>query len=486
MNSKSKMRGEIEVRLEDKRGNVKERQVVQNTITDPYLKLVLMNAMVMGSSNLNNITKGGSGNFVSGTNIATYGIYAMSDLVTINRDTYLPPYVDKTQTGLHPSVVFYNVNGNTTESIKEMTPELSHCYYDTIKNECTMEYVKKTYAGTIRSIAIGRVHNTIDSFIFICKHFGVPAEMYHTTASPVLVDYALEHTSNGTILYKVVGTGTEYFSCNLKTGQYNRVLHASAASRISGHIGGLIVNGNLFRVARKGNPGAASTIATLSWIKGVFNDSATSGSIDISFTPKDASYGSTVTELNPVLVARPDLGKLEIFVTVQLNTNSLAGTELVCIRKASIDISEFDTGSLTSSNITMESTIDFKYAISSHGTTVGSYQTGLYHDGKYYLPIFASFTGSSANYSPSNVYQQGVIVSSDFSTIHNLMAVRNAANQFNAPVIVQEDKVAQMKVNTTEPTMIQSGQIISGANLPYPITKTENDILRLIYRYRFN
>jgi hypothetical protein len=116
MNEGIKMKGQIEVILEDRYGKVKQREISDNTITDAYLKYLLL----QGMSPFAATSRVSAGNLVSAAVPSSFGIYVMSEPIVVNRDTYLPPYVDNARNGLLPAVAFYNVDGATTETPQVM------------------------------------------------------------------------------------------------------------------------------------------------------------------------------------------------------------------------------------------------------------------------------------------------------------------------------------------------------------------------------
>jgi hypothetical protein len=469
MDNKFNMKGQIEVILEDQNGTVKQREVVDNTITDAYLKYVLTQCMT--TANLVAATRSAaSGNLLSATAPNQFGVYVMSEPITVNPDTYLPPYVDDSRIGLHPSVSFYNVAGATVESAQVMIPVDTRCYYNRAKMEYTLEYVKNTYAGVVRSIAIGRSHTVANNnFIIQQKDIDMPVDLYSTTAN-----YVLEHTTDGTILRKPIGTN-EVLTVNLKTKLYTRETNAQAFTNITAQWGALAMNGHLFKVSKKTATGGIYTF-TLTMLKDYLTAANTATTLDIAIPTRD---GMTVnTAVIPVMVARPNLNKLEVFVTMSIGDHG--GQVGANVKKVVIDIS--DINSLTFETVDMGIG---KYAIGNFGITVGQYTTGLFNDGKYYLPYYyvVKSDGSLVNAAIA-AWHEGVVLSSDFGTVHNIINFRYAANTFNCPVATDANEVIQMFVNLTTPYIIKLGQLVSGANLENPITKGENDVLRLIYRYK--
>jgi hypothetical protein len=469
MNDGMKMKGQIEVILEDKSGKVKQREVVENTITDAYLKYVLYQCMSL--TNLANATRQGTGGLISADAPNKFGIYVMSEPVKVSPDTYLPPYVDESRRGLSPLVSFYNNGGTTTESSQEMIPVDARCYYDRSKLEYTLEYVKNTYAGVVRSIVIGRGHDSEPRFFVVRqKDVNMPNDLYSTTAN-----YVLEHTADGTVIRKPIGTN-EVITANPATNLYTRTVNANGFNNITAQFGALAVNGHLFKAVKKSASGETYTV-TLTYLKDYLTAANTAANLDIAVP---ARSGMTVnTTVWPVMVSRADQNKLEIFITM---STGIHGAQVGAnIKKVVVDISDIN-------NIEYD-VVDMgviKYAISGYtANNVQNYMTGLFHDGKYYLPYHYTIypDGSLAGQTAAG-FQEGVVISADFATVHRVINFRHAQNITNCPVIADDGRVIQMQANTTTPHVVRIGQVVSGTNLENPITKGENDVLRVIYRYK--
>jgi hypothetical protein len=460
------LKGQIEILLEDKRGNVKRREVHDNTITDAYLKHALYGMMT--ASNFVNTTRATAGGTMSVGAPGNFGIYAMSIPVNIQKDTYRAPYVNESGTALHPDVAFYNLAGGATESAMEMIPvDARSFFHNGHKAEFTLEYVKNTYTGTIRSVIIGRQHASLDQmYALFIKDPDYPAELYTSGTN-----YLLEHTDNGTILYKIPVANTQ-FALNMKTKAYLSFANTSMNANIISYFGGLIVNNAIFKVAKKSNT-TTSYVVTLTFVPN-WKDSTTAQTLDITFTARSGMASTSGTYL-PVLVSKPN-NKLEIFLT--LSTGNHSGEVGANIQKAVVDVS--DLGNITYNIVDMGI---IPYAVSGYGTTVGQYMTGLFHEGNYHLPYYSVVNGAgSVADTTTSSYQEGVIISNDLATVRNIVNYRRAANEFNA-FVAREGGAVQCRVNTAASNFITATQIVSGANLDVPITKGNNDILRIIYRY---
>lgn len=462
-----KLKGQIEVILEDQHGKVKHREVKDNTITDPFLKHSLY--QMMSQNYLNNVTRATSGGTMPSVTAPTsFGIYTMKTPVDIKKDTFKPPYVGNLGTDLHPDVTFYNLAGSSSENSQQMIPVDGKCYFDKGGEiKFALEYLKNSFTGVVRSVVIGRGHNTQNSnYQLLMKDVDMPAEFYSSNQQ-----YLLEHTTNGTILYKSLSQYS-YWWANLKTKEFKSSSSSLIYSNINSYYGGLILNNSIFKATKTSASGNTYNV-TLTYVPN-WKNSTSAKTLSIPFETREGmTIDSTVL---PVLVAKPEQNKLEVFVT--LSTGNHNGEIGANIQKAVIDVSNLDEIKYDIVDMGIS-----PYTISNFGTTVGQYVTGLFHEGKYYLPYYhiVNETGELTNVTNTS-YQEGAVFSNDLSTVHNIISYRLASNTFNAPVICED--IRQMQVNNSNNYYINATQVVSGTNLETPITKGANDVLRIIYRYK--
>lgn len=465
-----KLNGQIEVILLDENGQVKHREVKDNTITQAALKYMLY--LMMSNTGLNNVTRATHGTSMPASGApAQFGLYVMSKEVDIRKDTFRPPYVDDNGIDINSDVTFYNLNGGTTEASNQMITVDGKCYFDKGSEiKFALEYIKNTYTGIVRSVVIGRAHNNKNlNYLLQMKDVDLPADWYTGTAN-----YLMEHTVNGTVVYKTVDK-TRQFSSNLKTKIFTSYGVEMIHNNITNHFGGLIMNDTIFKVVKASISGSVYNV-TLQYVQDWKNVSVLK-TINIPFDIKEGMTGNaTVT---PVLVARPGLNKLEIFVTTSIGDHD--GIKGAHVQKAVVDIADMEEITHTISDMGIT-----PYAISGCGTTVGQYYTGFFHEGKYFLPFYYIVNkdnGTMSNQTDNN-FQEGVVLSSDFKTVHNMTCYRTATNQFFA--FVEAEEVLQCFVNSTTNYYVMLSQVLSGTNLETPITKGANDILRVIYRYKLS
>ncbi len=468
-----KLQGEIEVVLEDRDGKVKERQVVSNAITEAYERYVFYDMLNAGtlSSLLRSNTRSGC-NFLTRTLPSVFGLYAMNHDIDIKRDTFLPPYVGDNQTSLADNVSFYNVGGSATESTQEMIPVDQRCYFDKAKKEFVLEYVKNTGVGTVKSVCVGRTHSIkADKFSVALAETAVPATWQNGNTN-----YLLEHTTDATCLWKI--NGTTAWRNNLVTRSTEAVGGTACAGVVGSYFGGLVA-GNVVYKAAKQSASGANHVVRLTYINN-FRTSGTTAYKDITFTCRE---GMTVnTAMTPVMVMRPDRNKLEIFVTLSVGDHD--GTIGCNLQKAVIGNLD-DPANLT---VEIEDLRILPYAVSNWSSaSVGYHLNGFFHEGKYYLPVYGIKSGDEElTVTAEAAFQTGVVVSSDFSTVHNSVNFRTAtSNEVNAFVLT-DGGVVQCRVNATTIPYVHLSQVLSGSNLPQAVTKNVDDVLRIIYRYKLS
>ncbi len=470
-----KLQGEIEVVLEDRDGNIKERQVVSNAITEAYERYVfydMLNAGTLSSLFRSNIRSGF--NFLSRTLPSSFGIYALSEDIDIKKDTFLPPYVGADQCSLAENVSFYNIAGSMTESTQEMIPVDQRCFFDKAKKEFVLEYVKNTGVGTVKSVCIGRSHlNKTDKFSVTLSETAVPSTWQSGNAN-----YLLEHTANATCLWKTNGSSSSW---------RNNLVTRSAVETISGNVcagvitsqcGGLVAGNTVFK-ATKRSAADNTHIVRLTYVN-PFRTSGTAVHKEVTFTCQE---GMTVdTNVAPVMVMRPDLGTLEIFITLSIGDHG--GTFGCHLQKAVV-------GHLDDpANLSVE-IVDLgikPYAISNWtSTAVGYYLTGFFHDDRYYLPVYAvTDEYENTTVTAEADFQTGLVLSEDFSTVHNSVNFRTAtANEVNAFVLT-DGGVVQCRASAAGIPYVHLSQVLSGANLPQAVTKKVDDVLRIQYRYKLS
>lgn len=478
-----KIQGEIEVILEDRKGRIKARESHKNTITEAYLRHVFYNMLTVGmsddsyygSSGLAKVLQSAlyssdyspNGNLLFRSAPTEYGIYAMNKTIDVQPDTFVPPYVSGNHTALDSSVTFYNVNGAASENSQVMVP--SRCVYDNDNVQFIAEYIKNTGAGTVQSVCIGRNHSNRQLHFASKMKDSNPVDGWSLGAG----DFMLEHGTDFTKVWKKAGTGYVY-RCDFKNKTVETLSGSSLTSNLSSNPW-LVVGNVIFRVQLSSASGSTHVVRL--YYRNNFQTSTTEAYKDITFTKRtDATLR---TDTYPVLVYRPDTNKLEIFVTLSIGNHADGGYGCN-VWKASVDNLE-NPASMTS---TLTDMGVIPYAVCTRNSTSNTDQyTGLFYDGKYYLS-YGFFTENGNTYQMNDsTYNPGIIASPDLTVIHKLINYQNNQTYPNVPVICA-DGVHQFQLNLTDMPRVFLSQIVSGANLTTPITKTADDVLKIRYKYK--
>jgi hypothetical protein len=390
-----------------------------------------------------------------------FGLYLLGEEVNVNANTFLPPYVNQARNDVNAKVTFRNVAGETTETTSIMIPVDSACAFEEItsENRYRMRYVKNTGSGSVTAIALGRRHDQPGYMYYTSiKDVNMPSEF--TTGT---VDYLLEHTSAGTILWKRI-SDTSQFAANLKTKQLTAYNNASVNTNITAQTGGLVIGGKIFKVAKKSASGT-SYVVTVTYVNN-WQAATAATTFDITFT----AGGTVNTTVTPVLVARPAQGKIDVFVCGAITA---AGAELM---RATIDVATLEVEMQTNNPL-------IPHAVSGYGTTYQQYMTGFYHDGKYYLPAYYNVNEAGSLVGQTSAsYQDGIVIDSAFEAVQDVVLFRHASNSFNA--FVNAEEILQLTVNIAAPAYIQATGLISATNLGTVINKTADQVLTVEYEFK--
>jgi hypothetical protein len=508
MENSLKISGSIELILEDKDGNVKERQVHHNAITNAYKKLAL-SAIIKNTSPqfmaLNQQNEGINAGYSAAdgaTLLSTCGIYLMNKTISVDPELSRPPYVDEyNNLGYDPSVVFYydTVNGDLAENSMylQKAPTRSGWSPKNTGAEYSFEFVKNTYAGTVRSIAIGRAFNIANYPGFSQRPFDkkLPTESY--SGAGQLVNYLIEDTANGTIVWRSQGNTAPYnvYGYNLKTYEYVNIQNSIPCNNIvtatSGHVfGNDIWYVNARTIAATNVQITVSRIinwktanAVTSQVISVPLNTGNAG--DPAVTNNGVAGPNTDTNNNPVCVSRD--GKLEIFFTSGWNT----AAQKYIIRKLTINPADTTmTVNGTSSNwkgVISTYTCDFwisSWLLTNAGKCLGFFNST---NNKYYLPICGRIGSDKINNSQlANVNKQyGVILNADLEAFDRYYTASPVANQ--RLIWGQADEWRQYLPNIANYLSVWTGSdVMSMLNLENPITKNGDDVLRVIYSYKIN
>ncbi|HBT78040.1 MAG TPA: hypothetical protein DEB39_14205, partial [Planctomycetaceae bacterium] len=365
------------------------------------------------------------------------------------------------------------VGGSLSESSKEMIPVDPRCFFDKSKKEYVFEYVKNTGFGTVKSVCVGRAHsNKTDMFSVTLSETAVPS-----TWQTGNTNYLLEHAADRTFLWKTNGS-TTWRNDLVTRSAVETISNAACAGVIASQGGGLVVGDVLYKAAKQSASGDTYTVR-LTYVDH-FRTSATTAVREIAFTCRDGMTADA--DMHPVMVLRPDLGKLEVFVTI--STCDHDGTLGCRLQKAVIGNLD-DPANMT---VAIEDLGVLPYAVSNWTSASASYYlTGFFHNDRYYLPIYAVANGDgNKTVTAESAFQTGIVVPDDFSTVLDTVNFRTAAsNEVNAFVLA-DGGVVQCRVNSAGIPYVHLSQVLSGSNLPRAVVKNVDDVLRIQYRYKLS
>jgi hypothetical protein len=489
MSDSMKLKGSVEVILQDKNGNVKQRELKDNSITNAAYRYFLYSCF-------NTTTTAGLQttlrcNAVLGTKAvksrvdpATTGIYTLSQDVNVTGTTIVPPYVDNSRVGLNNKVSFFNVSGTAAEATNQFIPVDTRCYYDQIKNELVVEYQKTTGSGTVKSIVVGGAHTELSASKFFGTQmvdYSFPEQFQQNTSSYLPI---IEHSvSDGTTIHFAAASNYSV-AANLKTKNYDGIsgnpYYQSLSSFNSSTFVAAAVNGNLFKISR-GTPTGTTIPCTLTYQKNFKTASYTTSTLALTFPVREGftAYANSY----PVMVARPVLNKLEIFITVSVDEFDPEGVG-ANVWKAVIDVTD-------PNNIPAPTYIDcgvIPYIVSNAPVVSNANKMhGFYNDSKYYLPYtnYINPDKSQLAVEVADVYQEGIVINTEFDTVSDFY-IAKVGSYIPNHVVGIDNKVMQMITSiATKPYMYYS-QVLSGTNLDTAVSKGPDDILRIIYRYKIS
>lgn len=472
-----KVRGEIEVILEDENGNVKHREVHHNAITRPVLCQML--SSVLNTTGIQAVTKFNTRSDYTAANPC--GIFLLSEDIHITKDTHIPPHLNIIG-GYNDKIVFKNVNGETVENEDTMLL-IPQKVGMNINGEIryTVEYVKNTFKGTFKSIFIGPSNNYALRWYCGSKDTEFPDLTFDA-------EYLIKHTTNGTVIYKKKSDNSELYTLNLKTKEMETFTASTVPMANIAKMHGAVVLGDLpVMVNRTGLNAAKNSHVLTFYTYPSWRTEATNPATTVTFeTPVvEAGENETCAYYNngviPVVVPRPDLGDnvLEVFVPTHIKNAGKADARWV-IQKITATVNAPD-------DIEFEAEVfaELPYRISCYNFNNIHYQvTGMYHDGKYYLPyynVMNPVTGAEVTLGSQDA-QEGIIVDAETK------AVLEGFTQYigrtnNLWLWVESDDFRQMRLNNADIRYGMFTRAFSGTNLDAPVEKGHNDTLRVRYSY---
>jgi hypothetical protein len=508
------LEGRITVQIEDKDGNVKDSCTVENTITNAFLKRVLVSAFTQGSiaTTLRSVSKPTTGQYASYVDSGTFGVYAMNKEIEVLAETVVPPYVRTSMSSSDPTLVFYNNGATVTESGMELIPVDNRSTYsrDANKHTYMFEFIKNSGVGSVKSICVGRSYNYPQYYTGAL--FG--EAIYQPIWTTGTVEYFLEHwvtgtptelcpkgNQQGTTIWKQVSSSSQ-FSANLVTKQITTYAQSNLSTNIlnSSLVGAHVFNNNGTFVAIKATRASSATnsvVIRLSYcttLTGTTTVSTRDITVDV---PEGETYNSSVGA--PVMVSRPDNGTLEIWLTVSVGAHVLEDESTVYGARVYKIVLATPTNPASSEYEVVEVGITPHIIGQYDSTAVGYYLSGFYFadlqnndpektdneepEGVYYLPVTGHVTQAYTGWSSSSSFAYGIRANADLSVVYGDYFARASSSSTASLPVFSDAGVVYCYANSTTLYYAIVGGVVSGANLPQTIIKGADDVLRLIYEY---
>lgn len=505
------MDGKVTVRLENKRtGKIEKEETHQNAITDGFLRYMLANAI--SSATLHPLLRGGVKNVaplsqinmlhppLHGTANGLWGIYALKEARDITKRTHIPPYLNGVNAIDEELVTFWNANPATVENMKEMQLVDFRSGYSRIngENKHTVEYLKNTHIGTVRSVVLGRAHTSPLSFVG--QTIGELTHQANWITGRAAT--AVEHRSDRTLLWKASATTPVIIDLNSKeihlTGvgrtpisNANLLLLLNLATTTGA--GCVVMNGGFFR-------GDIGTVGT-GFVNVRLSRFITDAVAQVRDVRIDFPAGMTYTDTCfPITVARPDLGDVvEVFLITANGIPTAGGasgakvTKVIFSNIFSVDLPNIQaeivdcgvmTGPVPSARALFEG--------------LGFYDT---EKSQYWLPCMMSadrITGNvvangNAETVPGYIFNAGPTIGTGENRQQQLTRVyeedwsaraAGAGNPGGAicPVI-DNNGLNSILYDVATPYYPKISQVLSGVVLSEDYVKTDENILRIIYSY---
>jgi hypothetical protein len=491
------IKGVVTVQVEDTDGNIISSVTAENNLTTAAMYQLLD----QGFSNMTNIANILQSNLSStlGQNSVVQpsglsGIYCLSKEIEVSTNMTWRPYLDETQAARSTDVCFYNEGGTSAETTMTLLPQPTRSCFDirTDSASYTFEYTKTSGEGTIASVCIGLAAG--QGYPYGIQYSEPIPQTFHNGTQTA--NYCLEHTSDRTILYKTISQLSSYTSSfDMMTKEVATAASVSFDS-VPNFSGGLVWTSGFVKSCYKSVVASDlyNQFAAKLYYSTTAHSSATVSDVSFEF-PLDATIGSLDTGRGamPILVMRPDTNELEIFASMEYDGE---GCRLV---KAVIPLNAPTTAP------TFVEMGQIPYIIGSQvaGTTTPYYYLTGYYDvqtQQYYLPITGKVDDQGAmTRIGSNSLQLGVIFRApessgdvftsesyvdDFLYSLALGASTSPGCQFFP---CRTDRGIEFIAPSTQSSPLRyaiNDTVWSGVNLPTPVVKGLQDIVRVMYTYQ--
>ena len=484
--------------VEDKHGNVRQRVEAKNRLTDAALRATLFN----GIRHAQHHTMQAMGfDFAVATSqrvnfqIASpvQGIYAMNKEVDWSKIWVKPPYVKEDWVTLSDDVVFWNTGNQAFETENRMMRDITRAHIDGVSNSVVGSWVKSDgNTGTVKSIAIGNAHGDLTPWGVsysepLPTHFFTYQQVTATSQRPC----AFEHLVDRTIIYYAGINVNTIFSFDLLTKHNQQITGNSLAQ--AGSVLVCTDDSNIRHSFGCTNAAAAQVTAsahniTLGHAVGAITTGLTQHTI---VTPVGDVTLDTARGAVPIMVMRPDTKQVEIFLSLDYNGD---GCRLI---RGSWDVNGF-----SAANVEWTEMGRIPYVLGSVPPTgVATGVTYGYYDavtGTYWLPCASVIdpNGTMRRFGNSTWYPGvkmrfgtpgagGTIVGEYIASqngVTSIFDVIKSSYGVHQGRFRVENNNAQ--IATWAEYRSEMGNLFSAVNLPTPITRNEDETLRLTYTYQ--
>jgi len=509
------IRGHVTIQVEDKHGMVKQRVCADNALSPAALTAMLYNGLTKFSTSAQTALGFGGGiaasQVVNAMGNPMFGMYALKETFDWSKESQhwiKPPYAGNNYASLSEAVLYYHVGNNAAEDPSMMVRSIQRSYFNPT-GKFRAEFVKSVgLAGTIKSVALGTAHSALMSNLWgTTWNEPVPSSFFTTalvSGTSTTSGVAFEHQTDRTIAHcrgtTSAGVTTAY-TYDFKTQE--TISNMATTELTHGYLVHTRADGTRMASA-VGNSGTPSDSA---------HDIELSTSINWNtpmtrvLTPQNIAAGSLDTNRRalPVLVMRPDTQEIEIFLSLNYDGG---GCRLV---KGVIDADDPQDGAVTWTEM---GKIPFVMGqINAANRLLGYYDaetstywlpyTGVINSEGLFTPCTSAVTGTgvnqNANFIPgiklqssggkfnSGTYYADVLAGFYIARTIFEQGANTAA--YTSPLDIIKSSFGIHQGTFRDATAANRayrdyGVVFSAVNLPTPVYRETEDVLRLVYTYQ--
>ena len=530
--NKAKVRGFVTCQLIDTATQqVIQEETKENDVTDGFLALILGRAFST-TGQIANVLRGGnktttSGQYMNVLDAGSMGIYAMNNVVDVDRTDILPKYC-RTADTLISNVSTYGIGGGSGSgsTLLPVDPGVAYSRTNAEGRWLTTEYSQITGTAVVRSVHFGRAHTTPDTVCGLLLGEPNPQAAWTTGTER----YLLDHGTNYSKVFKYV-SDTNRLTINLTdksmssatasvsiTSPYG-IFHNTGSTQAyvdNNMSGGLLRNNWAYRA--KFQSATTSTVSVRVLRKSVttITDTSTTNYITIDFPIVTDTVRND--KFVPFLVRRPDNDTIEVFLAVSYG--NFSGTNGVRLMKAVIPTTALDAATDTAWQATPaivptqvailtqggipSSIISFNYTATEPLNVFGSRDatcfnnTGYYDitTHKYWFPCFVGYdnggivtlgyvspttTVATGRFCPGFVFDSDV----NWEIVDEYISFSSAIGGFCAPVLTEKG-IQTIVANTSTMYYNMASQVMSGVVFDQTFEKTSERTLRIVYRFQLS